>query len=48
MTSPLSAASKRALNHDKGPEWYCELRSHDLIGDLAERRAGMVRREGHV
>ena len=30
----LSAASKRALAYDKGPEWFCQFRTHDLTGDF--------------
>ena len=32
---PLSAASKRALNYTKGPEWFCYFRQQDVTGDLA-------------
>ena len=39
----LSAASKRALAYNKGPEWYCEFREHDLGGDFAYQE-GVIRR----
>ncbi len=41
----LSAASKRALNFNKGPEWFCEIRSKAITGDLAEVKEGMIRRD---
>lgn len=41
----LSAASLRALNYTKGPEWYCDFRSQALTGDLAEVKEGVVRRD---
>ena len=31
----LSAASKRALNYTKGPEWFCQFWEKDVTGDLA-------------
>ena len=43
--STLSAASKRALLHTKGPEWFCEFRSKTITGDLAEITEGIVRRD---
>ncbi|MDQ8201422.1 family 43 glycosylhydrolase [Pelagicoccus sp. SDUM812003] len=45
MSKKLSAASLRAKNYDKGPEWYCEIVSKPITGDLAEARDGMVRRD---
>ena len=41
----LSAASRRALNYTKGPEWYCDFRQQAITGDLAEKRDGVVRRD---
>ena len=41
----LSAASIRALNYNKGPEWFFEFRTQSITGDLAENRPGMVRRD---
>jgi hypothetical protein len=41
---PLSAASRRALNYTKGPEWFCGFREHDLHGDFAYER-GVIRRD---
>jgi len=32
---PLSAASKRALNYTKGPEWWCRFTTGPVTGDLA-------------
>jgi hypothetical protein len=40
----LSAASKRALKYDKGPEWFCEFREHALGGDFAYEE-GVLRRD---
>ena len=40
----LSAASKRALKYTKGPEWFCELRTRPVSGDLAYER-GVHRRD---
>ena len=42
----LSAASKRALErgYGRGPEWYCEFKTHDLKGDLAYEE-GVTRRD---
>ncbi len=45
MSKKLSAASIRAKNYDKGPEWYCEITTKEITGDLAENRDGMVRRD---
>jgi hypothetical protein len=45
MEDNLSAASRRARMYSKGPEWYCEFRTHEISGDLAERQEGMVRRD---
>ncbi|VGO12784.1 hypothetical protein PDESU_01338 [Pontiella desulfatans] len=43
----MSAATKRAMerNYFQGPEWYCEIVSKPITGDLAEERDGMVRRD---
>ncbi|MBE0695976.1 MAG: family 43 glycosylhydrolase [Anaerolineaceae bacterium] len=40
----LSASSKRALAYNKGPEWFCEFREHDLGGDFAYEK-GVIRRD---
>jgi len=40
----LSAASKRALNYAKGPEWFIEFQEMDLGGDFAYE-AGVIRRD---
>jgi len=40
----LSAASKRALNYTRGPEWFCEFRESDLTGDFAYEE-GVLRRD---
>ena len=42
-----SAATLRAekLNYFQSPEWYCEIRSKEITGDLAEVQDGMVRRD---
>jgi hypothetical protein len=40
----LSAASKRALNYTRGPEWFCEFRESDLKGDFAYEE-GVIRRD---
>ncbi len=45
MTKKLSAASIRAQAWDKGPEWFCEIVSKDITGDLAEKKADTVRRD---
>ena len=44
MTKPLSAASKRALAYNKGPEWFCEFKVDDLQGDFAYEE-GVIRRD---
>ena len=41
---PLSAASRRALNYTKGPEWFCYFRKQDVTGDLAYKE-GVHRRD---
>jgi hypothetical protein len=41
---PLSAASKRALNYTKGPEWFCYFRKQDVTGDLGYE-VGVHRRD---
>ncbi|MEM7231666.1 MAG: glycosyl hydrolase [Planctomycetota bacterium] len=42
----LSAASKRAIarGYDRGPEWFCAFRTHELKGDLGFE-AGVIRRD---
>lgn len=45
MPQKLSAATLRAKNYPLGPEWYCEIVEKEITGDLAEHRAGMVRRD---
>lgn len=45
MEKKLSAASKRALKYTKGPEWFCEIYLHDITGDLAENKEGIIRRD---
>ncbi|TWT40668.1 glycoside hydrolase family 117 protein [Botrimarina hoheduenensis] len=45
MPKKESAATKRAKNYLKGPEWYCEIISKPITGDLAEERNGIVRRD---
>ena len=43
----LSAASKRALNYDKGPEWFCQFKTKNVTGDLAFEE-GIIRRDPSV
>ena len=45
MSKKLSAASKRALAYTKGPEWFCEIRTHPITGDLAANNDGIIRRD---
>jgi len=45
MTEKLSAASIRAKNYTGDDEWYCEIVTKEITGDLAEHRDGMVRRD---
>jgi hypothetical protein len=40
----LSAASRRALNYTKGPEWFIQFQETDLGGDLAYEE-GVIRRD---
>jgi hypothetical protein len=40
----LSAASRRALNYTRGPEWFCEFRESDVGGDFAYQE-GIIRRD---
>ncbi len=40
----LSAASRRALAYNRGPEWFCEFKEYDLGGDFAYQE-GVVRRD---
>lgn len=44
MSKPLSAASKRALAYNKGPEWFCEFKVADLLGDF-QYEEGVIRRD---
>ena len=41
---PMSAASKRALNYTKGPEWFCEFRTTPVTGCF-EREEAVYRRD---
>ena len=45
MTKKLSAASKRALAYTKGPEWFCNIRTKEITGDLSEHKEDVVRRD---
>lgn len=45
MAKKLSAASKRALAYTKGPEWFCELRTGNITGDLGQCEEGVIRRD---
>ena len=45
MERKLSAASIRAQAYTKGPEWFCEIRTQPVTGDLAENREGVIRRD---
>ncbi len=45
MTRKLSAASIRALAYTKGPEWFCDIVTKPITGDLAVHEPGMVRRD---
>ena len=45
MGQKLSAASIRAQAYTKGPEWFCEIRTKPITGDLAENREGIIRRD---
>lgn len=45
MSQKLSAASLRAKNYPKGPEWYCEIVTKPITGDLTECKDGMIRRD---
>ena len=40
----LSAASRRALNYRRGPEWFCQFSVVDVKGDLAYEN-GVIRRD---
>ncbi len=42
---PLSAASRRALAYNKGPEWFCDFTFRPLQGDLGKKETGIVRRD---
>lgn len=43
-TQFLSAASKRSLAYTKGPDWFCEFREYDLVGDF-QFEEGVIRRD---
>lgn len=43
-TPLLSAASLRALAYTRGPEWFCQFRTHELAGDFAYEE-GVIRRD---
>jgi hypothetical protein len=43
--SPLSAASLRALNYNKGPEWFCDFNIKPTTGNLGKIEPGVVRRD---
>jgi hypothetical protein len=43
-TQKLSAASRRALNYARGPEWFCQFREYDLKGDFRYEE-GVIRRD---
>lgn len=47
MSSPRreSAASKRAARYPHGPDWYCEIVTKPITGDLAVCEDSMVRRD---
>lgn len=45
MTERLSLASIRAKSYTRGPEWYCEIRTRPITGDLTVDEPGMVRRD---
>ena len=45
MNRSLSAASKRALAYTKGSEWFCELRTSPITGDLGRCEEGVIRRD---
>jgi len=45
MTKKLSAASIRAMQYNKGPEWFCDIVMKDITGDLAENKQGVIRRD---
>jgi hypothetical protein len=40
----LSAASRRALQYTRGPEWFCQFKVEDLQGDL-QYQEGVIRRD---
>ncbi len=42
--NPFSAASRRALNYTRGPEWFCEFNISDLGGDF-RYEVGVIRRD---
>lgn len=43
-TQYLSAASRRALQYTKGPEWFCQFKEHECTGDFAYEE-GVIRRD---
>ena len=44
QTTPMSSASRRALTYTRGPEWFCEFRERNLLGDFAYE-PGVIRRD---
>jgi len=47
MSKKLSAATKRAIerNYNQGPEWFCDIVTKPITGDLAEDKPDVVRRD---
>ncbi|MEN1677966.1 MAG: glycosyl hydrolase [Planctomycetota bacterium] len=45
MNAKQSAATLRAKNYPHGPEWYCEITTKPITGDLAVHEDGIVRRD---
>ena len=45
MIEKLSQATIRARAYTRDDEWYCEIATRPITGDLAEHRNGMVRRD---
>ena len=44
MSMPLSAASRRLLTYDKGPDWFCSFKMEPTTGDLC-MELGVIRRD---
>ena len=44
MNERMSAASRRALDYDRGPQWFCQFRDEPLQGDFAFE-PGVIRRD---